>query len=300
MSIFLGIDTSNYTTSVALFNHSDFSVKQLKLPLPVKEGEVGLRQNDTVFLHNKSLPILLEELLQDVKIDGIGVSSKPRNVEGSYMPCFTVGFGYAKAISAALHISHNCFSHQEGHIYSALYSANKLDLKNKSFYFFHISGGTTEVLEVHSNQTINIGKTLDISAGQLIDRVGVKMGLPFPSGSYIEELARKSTNHIKPVISVKDNNCNFSGTENKSIKMLQEGISKEDVSLFLINSISATLEKMLQNKEKPIVLAGGVMSNSIIKENLSKYNNVYFAKPEFSSDNAAGLAILAAFKAGVK
>lgn len=298
MSIFLGIDTSNYTTSVALFNNADSSVKQLKLPLPVKVGEVGLRQNDTVFLHNKALPNLLEQLLQEVKIDVIGVSSRPRNVEGSYMPCFTVGLGYAKALSAALHIPHTLFSHQEGHIYSALYSANKLDLKNESFIFFHISGGTTEILEVSSGNTTIIGKTLDISAGQLIDRVGVKMGLPFPCGRYIEDLAKKSANNLKPIVCVKENNCNFSGVENKCLKMLEDGILKEDVSLFLINSISATLEKMLQNKEKPIVLAGGVMSNSIIKENLCKYKNVYFASPEFSSDNAAGIAILASYKDG--
>ena len=293
MSVFLGIDTSNYTTSVALFNSADFSVNQLKLPLPVKDGEVGLRQNDTVFLHNKALPNLLEQILKEIKIDGIGVSSRPRNVEGSYMPCFTVGLGYAKALSAALHIPFYTFSHQEGHIYSALYSANKLDFKNESFIFFHISGGTTEVLDITSENITIIGKTLDISAGQLIDRVGVKMGLPFPCGVYVEDLAKKSKNNIKTISCVKENNCNFSGTENKCLKMLEDGISKEDVSLFLINSISATLEKMLQNKGKPIVLAGGVMSNSIIKENLIKYKNVYFAKPEFSLDNAAGLAILA-------
>lgn len=298
MSIFLGIDTSNYTTSVALFNSADFSVKQLKLPLPVKDGEVGLRQNDTVFLHNKALPNLLEQILKDIKIDGIGVSSKPRNVEGSYMPCFTVGLGYAKALSCALHIPIYTFSHQEGHIYSALYSANKLDFKNENFIFFHISGGTTEVLDVTPEKTNIIGKTLDISAGQLIDRVGVKMGLPFPCGSYIEDLSKKSENNIKSILCVKENNCNFSGLENKCLKMLEDGISKEDVSLFIISSISATLEKMLQNKEKPIVLAGGVMTNSIIKENLSKHKNVYFAAPEYSSDNAAGISILAAYKAG--
>ena len=156
MSLYIGIDTSNYTTSVAIYNSDLKKVIHKKQLLPVKQGERGIRQSDAVFHHTAQISKLMDDLLLECKREGgiknfsslkaIGVSSRPRNVKGSYMPCFTVGMSVAHSLSTALGVPCYEFSHQEGHVVAALYSAGKLDLLNTSFLAFHVSGGTTESL----------------------------------------------------------------------------------------------------------------------------------------------------------
>ena len=183
MPLFLGIDTSNYTTSVALYdsdNHKDYSVRKL---LPVKAGEKGIRQSDAVFHHTQQLPDLVEEVKKyiDKPITAVGVSAKPRPVEGSYMPCFTVGLGFARSLSTLLNVPLYEFTHQHGHIVSALYSANRLDLIGKEFISFHVSGGTTEALLVDEDFNIDlVANTLDLNAGQAVDRDWLTSWLYFP------------------------------------------------------------------------------------------------------------------------
>ena len=174
-SDFLGIDTSNYTTSAAVY-HSGLNLEQNKQLLPVKSGQLGLRQSDAVFHHVQQLPYVLEPLLQkNNNIIAIGVSDKPRNMTGSYMPCFTVGYGTAKAVALALRVPLYTFSHQEGHIAAALYSAKKPELLKEKFIAFHVSGGTTEAVLVTPNDetvftTQLIASSLDLKGGQAVDR----------------------------------------------------------------------------------------------------------------------------------
>ncbi len=215
--ITLGIDTSNYTTSCALYDSESGSIIQKKKLLPVKSGEKGLRQSDAVFHHTQQLHILLNELFDEFegKIEAVGVSSKPRDVEGSYMPCFSVGVNTAYSIASVIKKPVYEFSHQSGHIASAAYSADRLDLLNEEFIAFHVSGGTTEGLLVSPdyNKIISeriITETADINCGQAIDRCGVMLGLAFPCGPALEKLAESSANRIKPMISFKDGKCNFS------------------------------------------------------------------------------------------
>ena len=143
---YLGIDTSNYTTSVAL--HTVDGIESRRRLLPVKEGERGLRQSDAVFLHVKQFPQLFESLPSPTPLAAVGVSSKPRNTENSYMPCFLTGVTLARTLAHA----HGCpfyeFSHQQGHVAAGVWSAGREDLLGKPFLAFHVSGGTTEVPEV--------------------------------------------------------------------------------------------------------------------------------------------------------
>ena len=306
MSAFLGIDTSNYTTSVALFDSEANTIIQSKKLLPVKAGELGLRQSDAVFAHVKQLGDMVQNVFDEYReeITAIGVSTRPRDIDGSYMPCFLVGEMAANCLCAALKVPVLPFAHQQGHVAAALYSAGRLDLFRERFIAFHLSGGTTEALLVEPSaeriiRCTKIGGSMDLKAGQAVDRIGVMLGLPFPAGKYLEELALKSDRKfkIKPVM--KGTECCLSGVENKCRKMLENGEKPEDIALFCLKSVEAALCGMTDSTlseygKLPLVYAGGVMSNCIIRNTIeNKYGGI-FAKPEFSSDNAAGIAVLAA------
>ena len=319
MSFYLGFDTSNYTTSVALYDPEQDRVWHAKRLLPVKPGEKGIRQSDAVFHHTQQLPELLETTLSEAaeamhlsrkalsgEIRGIGVSSRPRRVEGSYMPCFTVGLTQAKDLGAVLDLPVTEFSHQEGHIAAALYSAGRLDLVGTGFCAFHVSGGTTESLFVLPGTECLLearleGTSTDLKAGQAIDRTGVMLGLPFPAGPALEQLALKSEQTYKVRPSANGLDVSLSGVENKCQKMLAEGERPEDIALFCLRSVEATLQSMAdalleQYPGKHLVFSGGVMSNGIIRKDFEARYDCSFAAPEFSADNAAGVAVLASLK----
>lgn len=304
--MFLGIDTSNYTTSAALYDNGN--IVQYKKLLEVKPGERGLRQSDAVFQHTVNMPKIISQLCEkrEVGLDGIGVSVKPRGVEGSYMPCFLVGESTAQAISSFTGAPLYKTSHQAGHILAALYSADKLDLIENPFIAFHISGGTTEAVLVKPDKDSIISAELiaessDLKAGQAIDRTGVLLGMRFPCGAELERLAEESDAEFKIKPSLKGCNCSLSGVENKVKAMLENNEKPQDIAKFAICCISRTLEEMtkallLKYGDLPVVFAGGVASNKTIKNNLRNKFGAYFAKPEFSCDNASGLAVYAYLK----
>jgi len=303
--MFLGFDTSNYTTSVAAYDGE--SIVQFKKLLEVKPGERGLRQSDAVFQHTVNMPRLINEIKYKIgTVDAVAVSSRPRNIEGSYMPCFLVGENTAAAVSSFCRVPMFKTSHQVGHILAALYSVNRLDLINKPFIAFHVSGGTTEALLVtpDENEIICaklIAESTDLKAGQAIDRAGVMFGMKFPCGAELDKMAQSSSREYKIKPSVSGLNCSLSGVENKAKKMLDEGESAPDIAKFVIMYILRTLDIMTQHiideyGRLPIVFAGGVMSNSIISKELGEKYGAYFALPQFSCDNAAGIAIYAYLK----
>jgi N6-L-threonylcarbamoyladenine synthase len=309
--IALGIDTSNYTTSVAVYNSADKSFISKKMLLPVREGEKGLRQSDAVFHHVKQLPVLTEELFSEFsgKIDCVGVSVSPRDAEGSYMPCFLTGIAVAEAVKSANHIPLFGFSHQQGHIAAVLETAGRRDLFSRSFIAFHVSGGTTEAVLVSPDnekiiRTELVFSSSDLKAGQAVDRIGLTLGLNFPCGPQLDALACKSGREFNIKPSFRDNTVSLSGVENQCNKMLESGEAKEDIAKYCIDYISASLEKavriLIEKYGKlPLVFSGGVMSNSIISKRFTEKYNAVFTSPQYSSDNALGIAVLAAEK-GVK
>ena len=304
MSYHLGIDTSNYTTSVAVYDNVANTVISHKKLLPVKEGEKGIRQSDAVFHHTVQLPQLINDLVSEFKgkISSVGVSTKPCNEDGSYMPCFLTGVSVAEAVSSFMNIPLYRFSHQDGHIAAALYSADKLDLINEEFFAFHISGGTSQVLKVSPYnkffKTEIISDSLDLKAGQAIDRIGIILGLKFPCGPELEKLALKSTLNLKnEKVFRRDGKFSLSGVENKCKKMFDDGKSPEDIAFYCINYIRSALDDTVieiisKYGELPLIFSGGVMSNSIIRNDFMNRYNAYFAEPQYSSDNACGVAIL--------
>jgi len=304
MAFFLGIDTSNYTTSAALYDDEKGTMIQSKKLLPVKEGCLGLRQSDAVFHHTKQLPEIMEGLgVSGIRPDAIGVSVSPRLSDGSYMPCFLCGEGLARSLSVITGAPVYRTSHQAGHILAALYSAGKTEYLNAPFLAFHVSGGTTDCLYCTPDEEKildirEIGTSLDLKAGQAVDRTGIMLGLKFPCGKELEKLALKSTAVYKPKPVLKGMNCSLSGLENKCRKMLDEGDSPEDIANFCLSYICSTVRTMTLEAKKtygdiPVVYAGGVMSNSIIRKKIQSSFRADFAEAEFSCDNASGLALFA-------
>lgn len=309
----LGIDTSNYTTSAALYDDEKGNMYWKKKLLPVKEGAVGLRSTEVVFAHIKQIEEMVRAVMEESggeEIDAVAVSECPRDAEGSYMPCFLVGKAVAGAIAAVKRVPIYYFSHQSGHIAAALYSAGRFDLFDEEFISFHVSGGTTECLFVSPDEERGfkaeiIGESLDLNAGQAVDRVGNMLGMPFPAGAYLENTALeyKGESSIKVNIAgaVKDGNCCISGIENKCRKYIDEGKSAGEVANYLFEYIYKVLDKMTEYAAEKcgaleVVYAGGVMSNGIIKEKLGANRKCVFAKREFSSDNACGTAILGSMR----
>ncbi len=298
----LGFDTSNYTTSMAWFDGQE-GVNCSKL-LPVKQGELGLRQSDAVFSHTKSLPELSGRLFSHAipgNILAIGVSTRPRAVEGSYMPCFLVGYSHAKLLADSLGVPLVEVSHQQGHVAAALWSAGRLDLLEKPHLAWHLSGGTTELLLVEPEgknvRCTRIGGTTDISAGQLIDRTGQLLELPFPAGKHLDALSREAA-PVKP-FRVKCPGLEFSlsGVQNKVQQFHAQIQDPAQTAAFALECVCTAVVQASKNARiaypgLEIVFSGGVASNSMLRERLEPLSPV-FAQPQYSTDNAMGVAILA-------
>ena len=297
----IGFDTSNYTTSIACFDGND-GVNCSRL-LPVKQGELGLRQSDAVFAHIKSLPELSGRLFSDAQvgeITAVGVSTRPRAVEGSYMPCFMVGYSHAKMLADLHQVPLVEVSHQQGHVAASLWSAGHLELMDEPHLAWHLSGGTTELLLVEPDgknvKCTRIGGTSDISAGQLIDRTGQLLQLPFPSGKHLDALSKDAV--MTEVFKVKCPAMEFSlsGVQNKVQQFHDQHRNDAETAAYALRCVAqavmlATKNALKQYPNYRVVFSGGVASNSMLRQVLKPLNPI-FSQPQFSTDNAMGVAVL--------
>ena len=314
--LYLGIDTSNYRTSVAAVDSDGMILSHKAVLLDVPAGKRGLRQSDAFFMHSNRLPGYIEEMFRSidpVNIKAVGVSERPRRVEGSYMPCFLAGVNAAREIAAALKVPAYCFSHQEGHAAAVMESEGKTAASRT--LFFHLSGGTTEALicspDDKGYSMEIVGGTRDISAGQLFDRFGVAMGMPFPSGQYLDDIAfrilDKSDFDVKktgviPRLKHYDGYFNLSGVETRLMRYAenQEDISAEAVTAELFSSVSELIIKSASYLSEKycadnIYMAGGVASSLTFRAIAQKNKSaeIQFGASELSGDNAVGAALLA-------
>ena len=294
----LGFDTSNYTTSVAAFNGTT-GINQGEL-LTVKAGALGLRQSDALFQHVRALPEIVARIASQIKasdIAAVGASTRPRAVEGSYMPCFLAGESQARNIASVLGVPFYAFSHQQGHLAAILWSSGHMELMEQEFLAWHLSGGTTELLHVSPGlKTEIIGGTTDISAGQLIDRTGQLLGLAFPSGKVLDALAG-NTSQKGYAVKVNSMKFSLSGMQNKVIERHEAGAPDEEVAGFaLATCVNAIRTATLQGRSRmgmklPVVFTGGVSSNSLLRLRMQEEDAV-FGPPQYSTDNAMGIAVL--------
>ena len=308
MTLYLGIDTSAYTTSLAIVDEQAELVYENRKILTVPEGERGLAQSAALFQHVQNLPQLVAAVPPQYweKVRALGVSTAPRPLRESYMPVFLPGYGVAAAVASARCIPLVETSHQEGHLAAGIASSK---LKEPHFLAIHISGGTTELLEVHHTQPGKLdirllGGTTDLHAGQFVDRVGVRLGLPFPAGKSLEELARQADPGAAAWLpsAVRGFEVSFSGVETAAQRLIDQGKNPADVARAVEGCIVRTLGKLLQaGMEKTtlseILIVGGVASNQFIrkelKKRLARHANLHWAEPDWSRDNAVGVALLA-------
>ncbi len=308
----LGFDTSNYTTSAAVFG--DGRAENRGQLLTVPEGALGLRQSDALFQHVKRLHLMAERLRADGvmgSIAAVGASTRPREVEGSYMPCFLVGEGEGRTLAAALGAPFYPCSHQQGHVAAAAWSAGREDLLDRPHLAWHLSGGTTELLRVepegHTVRAEVIGGTSDIAAGQLVDRAGVLLGLPFPAGKALDALYPQAEKALFFRVKLNDLTFSLSGMENKVKELAERGEAPADIARFAIDTIMDVLIRATEEAQKrwpglPVLCSGGVASNRQIRAALERACGAVFAQPQYATDNALGVAILAhrALERGVK
>lgn len=304
MSGYLGLDTSNYTTSAAYLPQDGGELCQQKHLLPVKAGEMGLRQSDAVFHHTRQLPDMLEALAPSLVggVLAVAASDRPQQQEGSYMPCFLVGAGGARQLSAALGVPAYFFTHQQGHVVAALYGSHSMELLERPFLAFHVSGGTTDALLVEPDEQAVIrcrvvGHSLDLKAGQLIDRVGGMLSLAFPAGPALEALAARAVGTYRPRPTLRGCDCHLSGVENQCRDRLMRGDPPEEIARFCMESVKAAVDGMTKALlaaygDLPLVYAGGVMSNGLLRDHFGTVYGGRFAPPAYSADNAAGIACL--------
>lgn len=308
MKAVLGFDTSCYTTSCALVGIDGSILGADRKLLKVDAGNRGLMQSEMVFQHVKSLPERMERMLADlpeVDIVAVSASTRPRPAEESYMPAFQVGASQARTAAMLLGVPFYPFSHQEGHVRAAVYESGIET--DRPFLALHLSGGTTEVLLKESNQLTLLGGSLDLHMGQLIDRIGVKLNLPFPCGPSMEALAETGESRQRLGVSMRDLNCSISGAESAMLRMLdRHEISEQDAAAEIFDFAVRTIYRLIEaSAEKTgatqALLAGGVASSQLIRKRLLERKRkralpvrICFAKPELSGDNAVGIALLGA------
>ena len=301
MALCVGFDTSNYTTSAAWWDGREGRNESRILDVP--QGALGLRQSDALFLHVRRLPEVVARLLTDrddlhqAKV--VAASSRPRAAEDSYMPCFLAGVCEAKTLASALGAEYMEFSHQQGHLAAAAWSAGREDLLDQPFLAWHLSGGTTELLLVQPKNGVpyaeKIGGTTDISAGQLLDRTGVLLGLPFPAGKYVDELYYRADSTSSFRVKVNELYFSLSGVENKVKSLREMGETEANIARFAVDTVVGAVDRVTNAAKKmypglPVLCSGGVASNSVLR---SVLQDAVFALPEYSRDNAMGIAVLA-------
>lgn len=317
--LYLGIDTSNYKTSIAVADSFNETVYSRSEYLEVPKGKRGLRQSEAFFMHSNRLPDFIEELSSEIDVAGIravGVSSRPRRVEGSYMPCFVSGMNTAREVASVLGIPVLYFSHQEGHAAAIIEDDPSVSAAaDNDVILMHLSGGTTEFLRCRMDDEGYdleiIGGTLDISIGQLIDRAGVAMGMPFPSGQYLDEMACSFTGeplHVLPRIKRNDGYFNLSGAETKLLRYIENVPEQEYAAL--AQELFSTIASVLMDSATEtsslygadiVYMAGGVAASSYIRSVIASPKSctkgiipeIRFGTPSLSGDNAVGIARLA-------
>lgn len=312
MKAVLGIDTSCYTTSAALVSVSGDLIASSRRLLTVEEGQRGLMQSQGLFQHVRNLPEMIADVMSrapDVQITAVCASTRPRPAEDSYMPVFRAGESQARAAAALLRVPFYPASHQEGHVRAAMVDSGIEP--SAPFLALHLSGGTTEILLSDQRKLTLLGGSLDLHAGQLVDRTGVYMHLPFPAGPSLEKLAMRGMEKAQPKgligVSIKGMDCNMAGAENKIIKWLDEGkMSIEEIAVEVFDFLCRTIERMIENAceqtgARQALLAGGVASSTLLRGRLIKRAQkrrlncrLCFARPELSGDNAVGVALLGA------
>ncbi len=308
--VVIGLDTSRYTTSAAAVTVDGQVIASSRKLLPVPEGQRGLRQSEMVFIHTKQLPERMQEVAEAVKgrkVVAVCASRYPRDDENSYMPAFQVGDAQARSLAAVLGVPCFACSHQRGHIHAAMVDSGVNT--QMPMLAVHLSGGTTEVLSYTGEQLKLLGGSLDLHAGQLVDRTGVALGLPFPAGPHLEALALQGKSEALLPTSMDPSGlwCHLSGAETQVQRWISMGtMPRENIAMEVYDLLARTVARLVLQAGRTagisqVLIAGGVASSRLFRplvtERIHKKDmgfHVCFGKPEYSGDNAVGVALIGA------
>ncbi len=308
--VVIGLDTSCYTTSAAAVTVDGQVIASSRKLLPVPEGQRGLRQSEMVFIHTKQLPERMQEVAEAVKgrkVVAVCASRYPRDDENSYMPAFQVGDAQARSLAAVLGVPCFACSHQRGHIHAAMVDSGVNT--QMPMLAVHLSGGTTEVLSYTGDQLKLLGGSLDLHAGQLVDRTGVTLGLPFPAGPHLEALALQGKSEALLPTSMDPSGlwCHLSGAETQVQRWISMGtMPRENIAMEVYDLLARTVARLVLQAGRTagisqVLIAGGVASSKLFRplvtERIHKKDmgfHVCFGKPEYSGDNAVGVALIGA------
>ena len=303
----LGLDTSNYRTSLALVTPEGEILLNERRLLPVPAGERGLRQSDAVFAHLRALVGMEDSLREraEVKIRAVAASVRPRDPEDSYMPVFQVGQTVGRTLAGTMGVPFFPTTHQRGHLAAAALGSS-LD-PERPYLAIHLSGGTTDLLYLEGEKLIPLGGCLDLHAGQLVDRAGVAMGLSFPAGPELETLAEagKSSGELSCSLEKGDLHCHLSGAESQVQRWIREGRKdQEDIAREIYDLLARTLARMLRAGAKKTgaeqaLVTGGVAASRLLRRLLTERMRkgpggpeLVFGSPALSGDNAVGTALI--------
>ncbi|MFH1880849.1 MAG: hypothetical protein ABIK64_08650, partial [Bacillota bacterium] len=274
----IGLDTSCYTTSAAAVDESGAVRAFQRKLLPVRPGECGLRQSEAVFAHVRQLPELVEKLraeIGDLAVCAVAASAAPRDAQDSYMPVFTVGSNFGRSAASLLQVPFFSTSHQMGHILAGAIGNPPLKVP---FLAVHLSGGTTETMLCEGETVTRLGQTLDIHAGQLLDRLGVLMGFPFPAGEALEQLALQAkADALLPVSMANgDFDCHLSGAETQCRRWLESGTYPlERIAAEAFDLLTRTVSRMIaaaceKTGAQQVLIVGGVASSKILRAQIPR------------------------------
>ena len=303
----LGLDTSNYRTSVAVVSEEGRVLMNYRELLPVPAGERGLRQSEAVFAHIRQLSAAEKALRQITEgpVAAVAASTAPRDGADSYMPVFMAGASFGRLTAAALGVPFIGTTHQRGHLAAAA-AGTELE-KTGEYLALHLSGGTTDLLEVREESVRQIGGSLDLHAGQLVDRAGVAMGLAFPAGPELEKMAAGGTSSglLGCSMSKGDLFCHFSGAESQVQRWIAErNIPHENIALEIYDLLARTVSRMIcagaeKSGFRQVLVTGGVASSPLFRQMLLRRirtrhqpPRIVFGQPELSGDNAVGVALI--------
>ncbi len=306
--VYLGIDTSCYTTSVAVLAADGSLVGEARQILSVKQGRCGLQQSEMVFQHTRNLPRLVEAVLKGkaYQLAAIGVSGFPRPIENSYMPAFLAGLSVARSLAALTGAPLEVISHQENHLEAGLWSAQGPGAER--FLLLHASGGTTDLLLCERKENgryalTQVGGSIDLHAGQFVDRIGVALGLAFPTGPALERLAQTAAQPVDLPVAVRKLEVSLSGPATAAMRKLEAGADVAALALGVEHALAETFARMLRNGSaafgvRDVILVGGVGANQYIRQHVEaklakRHVRLWVPEARFSCDNASGCAALA-------
>jgi universal protein Kae1 len=303
--ISLGIEGTAHTFGIGIVSEDGEILADERDVYNPPEGK-GIIPSDARQHHEKVSKEVLEKVMKSAnitfkEIDIISYSAGP-----GLPPSLLFTAKFAKDLAEKFSKPLIKIHHGIGHI-----EIGRLLTSCKDAVVVYLSGGHNSILAFVNDSYKVFGETQDITIGNLFDTVAREMGFSMPGGPKIEELAKDGKSYITLPYTVKGMDVSFSGIQTAVMKLIREGISKEDIAFSLQETCFAMLtevaERALAHTEKnELLLVGGVASNKRLQEMMKKMceergTKFYVVPTKYSSDNGVMIAYagLLAYKRGL-